>query len=115
MGFTHQLATFRLNNHPFHVLRDCDDPEGRGMAIGGLPQLLHHANEVLIVPGNEFPMLVQARFPRPGSRRPIGSRTIFFQCLPLPQITQPDQRLMADAEFVIAPVNHDSLHGRSHL
>ena len=56
MGFTHQLATFGLDNHPFHVLGDCDDPEGRGMAIGGLPQLLHHANEVLIVPGNEFPV-----------------------------------------------------------
>lgn len=83
------------------------------MPISCLPKFLHHANEVRIIPWNEFPILVQPRFPRPRSRRSIGSRIFFFQYLPLPQFTQPDQRLMANAEFVIAPVNHDSLYVRS--
>ena len=113
MSFTHLLATLRVGNHPFHIFWDCDDSEARGMPIGCLPKFLHHANEVLIIPWNEFPSLVQARFPRPRSHRPIDSRILFVQRFPLPQFTQPNQCPVAYAEFAVAPVDHDSLHGRS--
>jgi hypothetical protein len=83
------------------------------MSIGGLSQFLHHTNKVLIVPWDEFPISIQVWFPRSGSRRPIGSRILFSQSFPLPQITQPDQRCMAYAEVVIAPVNDNSFHGCS--
>ena len=70
------------------------------MLIGCFSKFLHHANEVLIIPWNKFPISGSVpEAPQPQANR---LQNLFFQCLPLSQFTQPDQRLMA---FVIAPVN----------
>ncbi len=107
MDFTYLLTPLGLGNHP------CHDAEGRGTPIRSLPKLLHHTNEVLIILWNEFSVLLQTWFSWPCGRRSIGSGVLFFQRLPLPQLSHSDQRLMAHTDFAASLIDHELFHSCS--
>jgi len=89
----------------------------KGMPISGHLQIFHHAifhhaNEVRIVPGNEFPYWFRrgSRGPAAIGNGPAASSSSNASRCPN---TRSLISLMANAEFVIALVNHDLRHIRS--